>query len=209
MLLFMATHTNGQAIIFCSCGFFLSLFLLLFFPHLISAVADWCLPYFYTLCGFSANLECRPEMCCTHVAGNTGRKNDAKISTSGHHHTTLSSYVFATKACIDNWKKFVTQQYLSQMSPQYGELLPTNGWDRLASLGHASKFQRVSHHGFVPAPTSLNGGQPNFARCLAVSWAGTLYTVKREAEKRNQLVCVCDFLKNQQILMQLYYGRPV
>jgi len=29
---------------------------------------------------------------------------------------------------------------------------------------------------FVTAPTSLNGGQPHFARCLAVSWAGTLYT---------------------------------
>jgi len=28
--------------------------------------------------------------------------------------------------------------------------------------------------GFVTAPTSLNGGQPNFARCLAVSWTGTL-----------------------------------
>jgi len=29
--------------------------------------------------------------------------------------------------------------------------------------------------GFVTALPSLNGGQPNFARCLAVSWAGTLY----------------------------------
>jgi len=28
--------------------------------------------------------------------------------------------------------------------------------------------------GFVAAPMSLSGGQPNFARCLAVSWAGTL-----------------------------------
>jgi len=27
------------------------------------------------------------------------------------------------------------------------------------------------------APTSLNGGQPNFARCLAVSWAGALYII--------------------------------
>jgi len=35
-----------------------------------------------------------------------------------------------------------------------------------------SKFQLVSLIGFVAAPTSLNGGQPNFARCLAVSWAG-------------------------------------
>jgi len=41
--------------------------------------------------------------------------------------------------------------------------------------GTPSKFQRVSRLGFVTAPTSLNGGQPNFARCLAVSWAGTLY----------------------------------
>jgi len=43
------------------------------------------------------------------------------------------------------------------------------------SFGHPSKFQRFSRLGFVTAATSLNGGQPNFARCLAVSWAGTLY----------------------------------
>ena len=40
---------------------------------------------------------------------------------------------------------------------------------------HPSKFQRVSRLGFVTTPTSLNEGHPNFARCLAVSWAGTLY----------------------------------
>jgi len=34
-----------------------------------------CLPYFYTWCGLSANLECRSEMCCTRLAGNTGCKN--------------------------------------------------------------------------------------------------------------------------------------
>jgi len=42
-------------------------------------------------------------------------------------------------------------------------------------LGHPSKFQRVSHLVFVTAATSLNGSQPNFARCFAVSWACTLY----------------------------------
>ena len=42
-------------------------------------------------------------------------------------------------------------------------------------MGHPSKFQRLSRLGFVTAVTSLNGSQPNFARCLAVSWAGTLY----------------------------------
>jgi len=32
---------------------------------------------------------------------NTGCKNLA----SAHHHTTLSCYIFATKACINNWGK--------------------------------------------------------------------------------------------------------
>jgi len=63
------------------------------------------------------------------------------------------------------------------MSSQYGELQPTNGWDRFVSLGHPSKFQQVSRLGVVTAPTSLNGRQSNFARCLAVSWAGTVYTL--------------------------------
>jgi len=53
---------------------------------------------------------------------------------------------------------------------------PTNGWDRLPSLGHPSKFQWVSRLGFIIAPTSLNESQPNFAWCLAVSWAAAPYT---------------------------------
>ena len=80
-------------------------------------------------------------------------------SPSGHHRTTLSGYIFATKARIDNrkrhisiiGKKLVKQQYLLQMSSQYGELRPTNGWDRLTSLGHPCKFQLVSRLGSVTA----------------------------------------------------------
>jgi len=60
------------------------------------------------------------------------------------------------------------------MSSQYGELRPSNGWDWLASLGHPSKFQQVSRLGFVTAATLLTESQPNSARCLVVSWAGTL-----------------------------------
>ena len=72
-----------------------------------------CLPYFHTWCGLGANLGCRSEMCCTRLAGNTGRKK----SPSGHHRTTLSSYIVATKARIDNRKKNLlnSQQYLLQM----------------------------------------------------------------------------------------------
>jgi len=72
-------------------------------------------------------------------------------------------------------KKLIKQQYIVHTFLQYGELRPTNGWDRFGSLGHPSKFQRVSRLGFVSAATSLTGGQLNFARCLAVSWAGILY----------------------------------
>jgi len=41
--------------------------------------------------------------------------------------------------------------------------------------GAPRKFQGVSRLGFVTAATFFTGGQPNFERCLAVSWAGTLY----------------------------------
>jgi len=88
---------------------------------------------------------------------------NAKNSLSGHHRTNLSDYVLATKACIDDRKKLVKQQYLSHVSPQYGELRPTSGWDVLASLGHPSKFQRVSRLGSVTARHSSSGRQPKFA----------------------------------------------
>jgi len=63
-----------------------------------------------------------------------------KKSPSGHHRTTLSGYIFATKARINNRKKLGNQQYLLHTFPQYGELRPTSGWDRSGSLGHPCKF---------------------------------------------------------------------
>jgi len=48
---------------------------------------------------------------------------DAKVTQktpSAHHRTTLSGCIFTTKACIENWKKLVKQQYLPHMSSQYG-----------------------------------------------------------------------------------------
>jgi len=41
-------------------------------------------------------------------------------------------------------------------------------------LGVWGKFQWVLHLGFITAATSFTGSQPNFAQCLAVSWAHTL-----------------------------------
>jgi len=55
-------------------------------------------------------------MYCTRLTGNAG----CKKSPSGHHCTTLSGNMFATKARTG--KKLVKQQYFLHMSPQYGEL---------------------------------------------------------------------------------------
>jgi len=80
----------------------------------------------------------------------------AKKSPSAHHRTTLSGYIFATKARTDNQKKLVRQQYFLQMSSQYGELRPTSAWDR-------SLFQWLSRIGSVTARQWSSGRQPNFA----------------------------------------------
>ena len=53
-------------------------------------------------------------MCCTRLAANTGRKNDAKNRHLGMRHpTTLSGYIFATEACIDNRKKNLLSSNIS------------------------------------------------------------------------------------------------
>jgi len=95
------------------------------------------------------------------------------------------------------------------MTSHYGQLQPTNGWDLLASLGHLSKFQRVLHLGFVTAATSHNGSQPNFARCLAVSWTGTPYIHFRGHLPLNRILpcakfTLCQSLAFSYIINQIY-----
>ena len=104
-------YGTGQTIIFSSCGFFLILFFL-FFLAWSQRSQIGCLPCFYTWCGPSVNLECRSKMCCMQLAENAWPKK----SPSGHHRTTLSGYIFAIKAGIDNRKKKL------HMLPQYGKL---------------------------------------------------------------------------------------
>jgi len=63
------------------------------------------------------------EMRRTLFAENTGPKK----SPFWHHHTTLSGCISQLRHVSTIGKKFVKQQYLLQMSPQYGELGATNG----------------------------------------------------------------------------------
>jgi len=90
---------------------------------------------------------------------NTGRKK----SPSEHHRTTLSGYILTTKAHIDNRKNLLCSNNSTRCPPQYGEHRPTSGWDRSGSLGHPSKFQRVSILGSVTVRYSSSGRQQKFA----------------------------------------------
>jgi len=56
-------------------------------------------------------------MCCTRLTGNAGPKKLPKKSLSGHHRTTLSGYIFTSKACIDNRKKNLLYSNTSSTCP--------------------------------------------------------------------------------------------
>ena len=64
-------------------------------------------------------------------------------SPSGHHRTTLTGYIFANKACIDNRKKLVKQQYLLYIRynmANFGLLTAEIGSDRV--WGTPANFNR-------------------------------------------------------------------
>ena len=56
-------------------------------------------------------------MCCTPLADKYSTQKIAKKSPSGHHRTTLSGYIFAIKARIDNRKKNLLSSNISCTSP--------------------------------------------------------------------------------------------
>jgi len=99
------------------------------------------------------------ETCCTRLTETTGRKK----SPSANHRTTLSGYIFATKARIDNRKKNLLSSNIASRclhntvnfgpaaeisSGVWGTPANFNGFRVLAALLHG-------------APVS--GRQPNFA----------------------------------------------
>ena len=94
-------------------------------------------------------------MRCMRLAENTGRKN-RYLGTIVQICQAISSQV----RHVASEKKLV-KQHLRHMSSQYGELQPTSGSDHFVSLGHPSKFQRVSRLGSVTARHSTSGRQPN------------------------------------------------
>jgi len=95
-------------------------------------------------------------MCCTRLAENTGGKK----SPFWHHGTTLSGYIFGTKACIDNRKKNLLNSNTSSTCPDnmvnfglltaeicwrvWGPLQISTGFAFLAALLHGAVVVGVS-----------------------------------------------------------------
>ena len=101
-------------------------------------------------------------MCCAWLAGNAGPTKSPKIRRL-RTIALLSSYIFATKACVDNRKKNLLKSNISSTCPHnMANFHPTNSWDRFGSLRHPSKFQWFLGDGGVAARHSSSGRQPNF-----------------------------------------------
>jgi len=123
---------------FLPCGFFF-----LSFPRLISAVADWMsatLPHMvWPYCTFK--MQVWNVRHAAHWKYRTQKV--AKRSPSGHHRTTLSGYIFATKAHIDNQKKNLLSGNISSTCPDsmvnFGSLAAEIG---LVVWGTPANFNR-------------------------------------------------------------------
>jgi len=114
----------GRPYIFSCCGLF-------FFPRLISAATDWMsaiLPHMvWPQCEFKMQV-----WNLLHAARWKHRTQKSRQKwPSGHHRTTLSGYIFATKACIDNRKNLLSSN-ISFTCPHnmvnFGPLAAEIGW---------------------------------------------------------------------------------
>jgi len=158
MIIMVALWKRADRYIFALCFLLLSS---IFFPRLISAAADWMSTIGllrYMMC-LSANLERRSEMCCKRLAGNTGRKNDAKnrhlstiaqvcwaISSQLRHISTVGKNLLSSNIssrCPYNMLNFgpVTAEtdWRVWSTPSY-----FNGFRVLASLLHGSQVLGVN-----------------------------------------------------------------
>jgi len=118
-----------------------------------------CLPYFYTWCGLSANLESGLK----YAARGSLEMQDPKHHQKFSHLGTIAQLCRAISSQLRHSSTIGKNSLNSNMSSQYGELWPTSGWDPFISLGHPSKFQRVSHLGSVTTRHSSSERQPKSA----------------------------------------------
>ena len=94
------------------------LLLLFLFPRLISAAADWMSACHTSTHGVAlvriSDAGLKPAACGSLQIQDAKRRQK---SPSMHHRTTLSGYIFATKARVDNRKKNLLSSNMSSTCP--------------------------------------------------------------------------------------------
>ena len=122
---------------------------------------------------------------------------------SAHHCTTLSDYIFTIKASIDNQKKNLLNSNISSTCRHnMVNFFPLTAEICCWVWGTPPSFSGFCIlAGFVTAPTSLNSGHPNCARCLAVSCTGTLYILLGWLSEQNSATCKIHFASKFCILL--------
>jgi len=143
-------------------------------------------------------------MCCTRLAENTRRKK----SPSAHHRTICRD--ISSQRRLVYWQS-ENNLLNSIISPTRAHSMvnfisPCRSWDRLVGLGHPIKCHRVSRLGFVAAPSTLNGGQPNFTRYLAVSGMVHYYIHFRALLSPNEILPGAKFTLR---LCRVFSYRPI
>jgi len=126
----------------------------------------------------------------------------AQNSRSGHHRTTLSGYIFATKACIDNWKKNLLNSNISHACPynmvNFGPLAAEivslvwatpanfNGFRVLAALLHGTPAVGVSQ------TVVLNRGCHLYSAARPSGWAPAHILVPSAVVRDDQIYALVD-----------------
>jgi len=141
----MADFVVDADIIFLPCGFILLYSIFFYSPPNLSGrrLHIYCTST-QSWCGLSANLECRSEVCCPLLAGNTGHKNDAKnrhlrttahlcrgISSQLRHISTIGKYLLSSNifsTCSYNMVNF------GPLAAEIGIPANFNGFRVLATL---------------------------------------------------------------------------
>jgi len=112
-------------------------------------------------------------------------------------------------------KKVDKQQYVLQMSPQYGELRPTSGWDRFTSLGTPANFNGLRVlaallHGSQRASTKLCGAEqkapPMFGRVTITLRIGphSSFRIYLYSNIRLQSYWTCDIFNSNSTSTKKY-----
>jgi len=142
-------------------------------------------------------------MWCTRLTAYTGRKKIAKNRHLGTIAQLCPAISLQLRHVLTIRKKLLNSNISSTCPHNVVIVGPLTAEIRWRVWGTPANFNRfhVLALGFVTAPTLLNGGQQNFAGCLAVSRAGTLYIHFWAFPPLTEFCCKIHFASTSCILL--------